>query len=257
MRTTTPVTSIARVSRGEEANRLALASYEALLALLDDLGPSEWQSPTECEPWTVSDMVGHLVGAARGHASQVELARQGLWAVRHQGDYDHNVVDALSDCQVRDTAELSPAQRVEELRDLAPRAVRGRARMPAPIRLVPIPIASAGSTPEGAPGRVTVGDLMDVILTRDVLMHRIDIARATGRTPQLDPSVDGRLVADIVAEWADRHGQPFRLTLTGPAGGVFVQGDGGPELEHDTVEFLVVLAGREPGEGLLTTRVLF
>jgi len=52
-------------------------------------------------------------------------------------------------------------------------------------------------------------------------MHRIDIARATGRAPQLTGEHDGRLVADIVAEWAQRHAQPCRLHLTGPAGGVW------------------------------------
>ncbi len=64
-----------------------------------------------------------------------------------------------------------------------------------------------------------MGYLLDVILTRDPWMHRVDIARATGRDLVLTPEHDGRIVADVVAEWARRHGQPFTLTLTGPAGG--------------------------------------
>ena len=52
-------------------------------------------------------------------------------------------------------------------------------------------------------------------------MHRLDIARATGHAPVLTADHDGVIVADVVAEWARRHGRPYRLELTGPAGGVW------------------------------------
>jgi hypothetical protein len=35
---------------------------------------------------------------------------------------------------------------------------------------------------------------------------------------------DGVIVAYVVAEWADRHGKEFLLTLTGPAGGTWKTG---------------------------------
>jgi len=41
---------------------------------------------------------------------------------------------------------------------------------------------------------------------------------------------DGRLVANTVAEWARRHGQPFTLVLSGPAGGQWRAGDGGEQI---------------------------
>ena len=47
--------------------------------------------------------------------------------------------------------------------------------------------------------------------------HRLDIAAATGTTPRLTAGHDGVIVADVVAEWAERHGTDFELTLTGPA----------------------------------------
>lgn len=50
-------------------------------------------------------------------------------------------------------------------------------------------------------------------------MHRIDIARATGAPLRLSAGHDGVIVADVVGEWAGRHGQPCTLTLTGPADG--------------------------------------
>jgi hypothetical protein len=50
-------------------------------------------------------------------------------------------------------------------------------------------------------------------------MHRLDIAAATGTEPRLTADHDGVIVADVVAEWADRHGKDFELTLTGPPAG--------------------------------------
>ena len=63
---------------------------------------------------------------------------------------------------------------------------------------------------------------------------------------------DGRLVADIVAEWASIHGQPFELVLDGPAGGKYSQGVGGERVEIDAIELIRVLAGRRPGTGVLS-----
>jgi hypothetical protein len=53
---------------------------------------------------------------------------------------------------------------------------------------------------------------------------------------------DGVLVDDVVHEWAERHGEPFTLHLTGPAGGTW--GSGGPKLEFDAVEFCRSISGR-------------
>jgi hypothetical protein len=105
--------------------------------------------------------------------------------------------------------------------------------------------------------RWRLGFLVDVCYTRDLWMHRMDIARATAREPVLTADHDGVLVADIAREWASRHGQPCSLTLTGPAGGSWQWGAGAPALELDAVEFCRILSGRAPGEGLLATAVPF
>ena len=65
------------------------------------------------------------------------------------------------------------------------------------------------------------------------------------------------IVADVVAEWAERHGRPYSLTLTGPAGGSWTSGEGGPTIEMDAIEFCRVVSGRGTGEGLLQTQVPF
>ena len=103
----------------------------------------------------------------------------------------------------------------------------------------------------------TFGYLIDVILTRDTWMHRIDATRATGAPLRLTPDHDGVIVADVVREWAGRHGQPFTLTLTGPAGGTWSAGTSGPLLSLDAVGFCRALSGRGPRDGLLTVPVPF
>jgi hypothetical protein len=61
---------------------------------------------------------------------------------------------------------------------------------------------------------------------------------------ELDPAHDERLVADIVAGWAQLHAEPFELLLTGTAGGTFSQGNGGEHVEMDALDFIRTLTGR-------------
>lgn len=253
----TDVTDVTRISRDSDAREVALAAYDQLVDLLRRLEPSHWDAPTDCEAWHVADMVRHLVGAAKSHASVLEQVRQQLWGLRHKGEYDGNVMDAFNDLQVRDHAHLSPRELVAELRELAPRAVAGRMRMPGLLRRIEFPLDMGGSTAEGMPTSVRLGHLMDVILTRDVWLHAVDIERATGVEVPRVGHPHARIVQDVVAEWAGRHGQPFELVLTGPAGGRFRQGSGGEQLEHDATEFCRILSGRAAGTGLLSTRILF
>jgi hypothetical protein len=86
-------------------------------------------------------------------------------------------------------------------------------------------------------------------------MHRLDICAATGLDPQPTADHDGRLVDDIVREWADRHGQPCTLHLSGPAGGTW--GSGGEQITRDALEFCRIVSGRGEGTGLLATAVPF
>src|SRR5690606_3387219 len=99
---------------------------------------------------------------------------------------------------------------VDRIAAIGPEAVRGRRRTPWPVRHAPVPF--------GPPvGWKPLTYLLRVGFTRDIWMHRIDLARAVGTDPVVTADHDGRLVADIVAEWAAIHEQPFRLELTGPA----------------------------------------
>ncbi len=251
------VTDIVRISTGTDAPTLGVAVYEDLCDLLAGLSPEDWHARTECPAWTVRDMVGHLVGAAEAYGSIGALVRQQAWARRHRGRYDGNELDAANAHQVRRHADRTPDDLLATLRRLAPRSVARRMKLPGLVRRVHVPVADTGSTATGMPATLSLGHLYDTVLTRDVWLHRVDIARATGAPLPLHAAVDGRIVEDAVAEWSARHRAPFRLHLSGPAGGTFRQGEGGPEIDLDAVEFCRVLSGRAPGHGLLATRILF
>jgi uncharacterized protein (TIGR03083 family) len=253
------VSAIRPITRRADASYVALAAYQQLLGLLDELSPSDWLTPTECAGWRVSDMVGHLVGAARANSSMRENLRQQIWGVRNRRRHSGNALDAVNALQITDHAGLSPEQLIVALRDVAPAAVKGRMRTPVPMRVITVPLAPGGSTATGMPRSVNLGHLADVIYTRDVWMHTIDIARAVNRPFDVAAPANRRIVADVVAEWVGRHGQPIDLVLTGPAGAHYRSGDpeGGAPMEHDAVEFCRILSGRAAGHDLLNTRLIF
>jgi uncharacterized protein (TIGR03083 family) len=226
----------------------ATEEYRRLGELLAGLSDEEWRRPTDCSEWDVHDMVAHLVGAAESTASIRELLRQARLGRRLRPGEPG--VDGMNAVQVRDRTDARPQTLLHDLAAAGRRGVRARSRIPAPLRALPVPF--------GPPlGTRALGYLMDRIYTRDAWLHRVDLARATGRPLQLTADHDGRIVADVVAEWARAHGQPFGLTLTGPGGSTWSRGDDGEQLTLDAIEFARVLSGRAAGTGLLTHGVPF
>lgn len=227
---------------------LAAEEYRRLTALLAGLDRDDWSRPTACDEWDVHAVVAHLVGASDCAASPRELVRQALRGrrLRKHGD----LVDKLNAVQVAERAGHTAEQLVEELRVAGDRAVRARSRLPRPVRALRMPF--------GPPlGTRPLGYLMGRIYTRDAWMHRIDVCRATGREPELTGGHDGRVVADVVREWAADHGSAYSLELTGPAGGSWGTTAAGERLRLDAVDFCRTVSGRAPGEGLLATSVPF
>lgn len=227
------------------AARLAETEYQRLIEVLRSLAPDDWATPTECPGWDVRAMAGHALGMAEMAASPLESARQPR-AARKRGGV---LIDALTALQVEEHAHLSTTEVVTRFAAVAPKAARARRRVPSLLRRKAV---SSGTEHDE---KWTLGYMMDVILTRDPWMHRMDILRAVGGTPVLTAEHDGVLVADVVEEWAGRHGQPFTLVLSGPAGGEWTHG--GPELRFNAVEFCRILSGRVPGNGLLAVEVPF
>ncbi len=236
-----------------ESAALAATAYDRFAGVVESLDPGHWSHPTDCSLWTVRDMVGHMVGAMRSAASLRELVSQQREITARQSRGEGNETDVMTQVQIQRTASLSTAELTRECRALVSRAAAGRRRTPAPLRrFVRFPVTVAGGTETW-----TLGYLVDVILTRDAWMHRVDLARATGTDLEVTSEHDGRIVADVVAEWGRRHGLPFELTLTGPAGGVYTSGERGESLEMDAVEFCRTVSGRVSGFGLLAVQVPF
>ena len=251
-----------RIAPGAEADLLATAVYASLLVDVSELSAHDWTRSTDCAGWTVRDVVAHLVGAAQGHASMPAFVRQYTWGMRHRQVFDGSSLDAMNQHQIDGQVGHSTDRLVKDLVELAPRAVAGRSRRARLLGWAPIGIEEAGSWSVGTPTRTTMAELCAVVLTRDVWAHRLDIARAIGKKPTLDSDVDGRIVADLVADWANRHGRPVTLTLTGEAGGTFTIGTAGEPLVLDALDFARLMAGRRPdGEipdsPLWSTKVLF
>jgi uncharacterized protein (TIGR03083 family) len=234
----------------EVAMRLAAAEYQRFLELLRSLPAADWTKLTECPGWDVRAMAAHALGMVEMAASMRENARQ-LRSARRRGGL---FIDALTGLQVDERKEMTPAQIMDRFAVRAPKAARARRRTPSFIRQrkMPEPQQIGGHEEEW-----TLGYLIDTILTRDPWMHRVDIVRATGARHTLSAEHDGVLVADVVAEWAGRHGQPYALRLTGPAGGTWYRGDSGPRIEMDAVEFCRQVSGRATPAGLTSTQVPF
>jgi uncharacterized protein (TIGR03083 family) len=233
-----------RINR-REARRAAEEEFARFAALAASLTEEEWAVPTDCTAWDVRKVALHVLGSAEAQASVREFThqlRRGMPLNKEIGS--HHWVDGMNELQVRERQHLSNAEVVDQLKAVGPQAVRGRWRTPPPMRYLPLPF--------GPPiGWKPLKYLLDVGFTRDVWCHRIDICTATGRPMGLTPDHDGRLVADIVAEWADVHGQPFELVLEGPAGGKFAQGLDGERVEIDALDFVRTLSGRLSGAGVL------
>ncbi|HWL42615.1 MAG TPA: maleylpyruvate isomerase family mycothiol-dependent enzyme [Ilumatobacter sp.] len=250
--TTTHVETIAPISRSE-VEGLASTEYARLVEQLRSLSADDWSQPTDCPLWDVRAMAGHSVGMLSDFTSFRSLFRRLRAATKAAKQADGPMIDSMTALQVADYATLTTAELIDVAVTNGPRAARWRAKAPAPFRRMPTKEEVGGQTETWR-----IGYLLDVILTRDPWMHRVDVSRATGRSMVLTAEHDGRIVADVVAEWARRHGQPFSLTLTGPAGGEFVAGTGdGERLSLDAVEFCRVLSGRASGSGVLAQQVPF
>jgi uncharacterized protein (TIGR03083 family) len=246
--TATGVSRAARAVTRAQAADFCSTEYARLAGLLGTLTPDEWSRPTDCAPWDVRAMVGHLVGAAEA-ARLPAFMRQAIVGMRLQRNLGlGDVVDGINEVQIRAQASRTTGELVEALERAAPAQVRTR-RSPAwytPFMPIPTPVNT-----------VSLRTLQVRVLNRDLWIHRVDICRATGRPMELAADHDGVVVEDIVASWAGRHRQPYALVLDGPAGGAYARGDGATELRLDAVDFCRIVSGRAPGDGLLATPVLF
>jgi uncharacterized protein (TIGR03083 family) len=225
------------------AMRLAATEYERCSETFGALEPAHWARPTDCPAWDVRQMAAHMLGMVEMAASMRESFRQQRKATSIGGVY----IDALTQLQVDERADWTPGRITERFTARAAKAAAGRRRTPAFVRRRAMPQLNDLN---GGQEAWTFGYLIDVILTRDPWMHRLDIAAATGTPLHLTADHDGVIVANVVDEWAGRHGKDFELTLTGPAGGTWTVGANGPAWTLDAIDFCRATARRPASVGL-------
>lgn len=250
--TTTPTESESSGKMTHDtAMNLAAVEMGRLIDVVEQLRPSDWSLPTDCEGWDVKALLSHMLGAMEGNASLREFGRQYLVASKKSKRSAQPMVNEMTSSQISDHATLSPKEISDRLRVNAQKSVRGRRRMPALMRSM--------SINPGAPfeGKWKMGYLVDTIMNRDFWMHRVDLTRAIGSEMVLTSDHDGAIVRDVVSEWARTHEQSYTLVLEGTAGGTFAQGHGGEDISIDAVEFCRVLSGRGHVAGLLSYTIPF
>jgi uncharacterized protein (TIGR03083 family) len=222
----------------DEAQGVAHAEGRATLELLRTLGSADWARPTDCTEWDVRALVAHLVAQCEDGIHLAAMARREL--LRRRRYPDRSSLDAYMAVGVADHRAASGPQLVERFARLWPRAARARRRRPAALRRIKLP---------GIPGqpRWRLDYLLDVIFNRDLWMHRVDLARATGRPLVLgdhDREIVAQVVRDLALAWS---GVPVALELTGPAGGCWLLGSGDPVavVRAEAVAYMRALSGRD------------
>ncbi|MDG4820476.1 maleylpyruvate isomerase family mycothiol-dependent enzyme [Asanoa sp. WMMD1127] len=216
-----------------------LRAFGAAMASLDD---TDWVRATDCSEWTVKDVVAHVCGQYEEIAKPTVLLRRLRVAKRRYPD--RTALDGHNQVQLDDLGKLSPRALFDRLARLGPVAIRRARLMPGLFRR----ISTDRFFPDG-PTMVeaNLGYLVDVILPRDTWMHRLELARATGRVFDVDDhdyEIVGQVVRDLDRAW---QRPPLRLELTGPAGGLWELGDGPPveSVTADTMAMMLHLSGRD------------
>lgn len=230
----------------QEARAMATHELERFLSLVTSLSPDDWEQPTACPLWNVKQMLAHVTGAAASYARWSEFKRQGNPRVqRPYRASGLSLLDSLNQIQVDDRANATPAALIDELREVGPRAIATRAKLPALLRVIRLPVPEAG-------GIIPIGYLTDLIYTRDMWMHRLDICRATHREMSMTAKHDGRITALVVRDLVKKltphlHRASIVYTLTGTGGGIWQFGHKGSVLASivlDVLDFHLLASGR-------------
>jgi uncharacterized protein (TIGR03083 family) len=224
---------------------MATIELERFLALVTSLSEDDWEKPTACPRWNVRQMLAHVTGAAASYARWSEFKRQNSFKVQRPYRVSGlSFLDSLNQIQVDDRASATPAALIDELQTVGPRAIATRARLPMLLRALRMPLPALGIVP--------FGYLTDLIYTRDMWMHRLDLSRATQREMVMTPEHDGRIVSLVIRDVAKKLAAKLRTTsivyhLSGKVSGTWQLGQKVPPaatLQLDVLDFNLLASGR-------------
>ena len=219
-----------------EWQELGPAVDQALIETLRSLSDEDWNSLTECAPWTVKDMMAHVIGWSEATISPIVATKHTIAGLKTKKAHDGVWLDAANQFQVDSLADLSAKEVLKRFEDLSPKYHRIRSRYGAATGIFPMKEPFSGTW-------VPVRFMFDTIFVRDHFMHHIDICRATGREMPVGDA-ERRIAHDAFREWGNKTNASVVLELSGPAGGTFVRGAGETRIAGDAIDLCRVLAGR-------------
>lgn len=235
-----------------EAYQMALAELNNFVALLQTLSEEDWLKPTYCALWNVRQMVAHVAGAQEGYLSFKHFKRQMISKeLKPYAKQGLKMIDATNQLQVDDRKNSTPAELIAELKEIGPVAIHNRHNLPLILRAIRLYLPILGYN--------RIDYLTDLIYTRDMWMHRVDISKATGREMTLTPRHDGRITNFAVRDLAKLafrklKGNSVVYHLKGVAGGSWLIGQSlvaQATLEMDTLDFHLLAAGRYSAKEML------
>jgi uncharacterized protein (TIGR03083 family) len=196
------------------------AEAERLSAAMRTLAEDEWSRPTACEPWTVRELLGHVMVAIAWLPGMLDEDAPPQATVSAVDYYRHD-------------ARFSPEaneRRIELARERAARAPSGKDIVQEFDDIWTTAARRCETEPDDRVVRTRHGDpmlLTDFLVTRvvEVAVHGLDLAIAVGRRP-----------------WpTESAGDLLTRLLLGPRGL-----EGVRRLGWDQVTFLCKATGREP-----------
>ncbi|TCC60379.1 maleylpyruvate isomerase family mycothiol-dependent enzyme [Kribbella pittospori] len=216
------------------------AEIQAWHELLASIEGTEWKRRTVCDEWDVADIAGHLIGQAEDVITPWSFPRRFRKGKRVYPGIPR--FDAHMMVQADEHRGTPPA----ELRALFDtrwgKATRKISRNPELFRRITMQA-------DGFP-RMSLGYVHDVLLARDLWMHRDDICQALGRSFDAGPYAEeivGQVMYDVVdgPYWDDRP--TVVLELTGQGGGTYRLGRDEPvgRAAVDAVGYMRTLSGRD------------
>lgn len=147
------------------------------------------------DPWTVKDIVSHVIGWPEASLKPKEMARQFLAGWRTREEHG-GTLNAQNEFQVTDRRRATPEELIARLERLQPGFHRLRNGLGVVGRVIPYKEQFTGTW-------VSLAFIVDAIFARDHFMHLLDIHRAVRSDPEIGPA-EIRVAHDAIREWATK-----------------------------------------------------
>ncbi len=250
--TLSSITSAGSVPRPKAAEAAAIARAElaCFLELIAELRPDELDRPTHCSLWSVSDLVAHQASHAQsGSGIRGFLAQLDPRLTRPYRKTGMSMLDALNQAQVDRRKDRPFDAVVAELRQGTEASIETRMRLHPLTGVLRVPVHPVGLMP--------LSTLLTEIFPRDMWIHRLDIADATGRPFSLEAEHNDVIIAGVVRDAARQAAKRLpatavELRLRGPRERTWSFGGGERvSLAMDVADFARLASERAPAERVL------